>query len=125
MAVRATGTREFKMERLSVFLGNMTVVKITQTVKKGTGEVTHTVTVLSDIQADIFDIVLPAAPDETVFPVGTKVDFANVNYTIRANGRQFGQWTMGEISDEIKAEQMIKAGTQPAPAHTSPTQGNK
>lgn len=125
MAVRAVNQREFKMERLSAFLGNMMIVKINHTVNKK-GEVTDSVTILSDVQADVFDVILPDAPDANAYPSGTKVDFTNVVYTVRANGRQYGQYTMGEISDEIKADTMFKASTQPAPAHTTPTQqGNK
>lgn len=110
MAQSAINVREFQLSNLSNLFGVMELRKWSDPrIFTKTGEEYCIVSVLNDTTDEMFEVRLMGKFPAEGFKKGDMVDFTNVRYSLRANGRSFGNSVGGELQETITCQDIIQA----------------
>lgn len=112
MAQSALNVREFQLSNLSNLFGFMELRKWSDPRKNSrTGEEYCVVSVLNDMTDEMFEVRLMGRFPDDGFKKGDMVDFTNVTYTLRANGRSFGNSIGGELVETFICQDIVQANS--------------
>lgn len=95
-----------KMSEL--FDGVLTYRKHVDRENQKTGELYSVVTVLQEKADEMFEVRIVGEFPKNI-EKGSKVDFEDFEYTVRANGRRFGESVGGELQETMTAMKVVKA----------------
>lgn len=107
MAKALSTSMAFEVEKLSTLIGKVMYLEYRETENPQTKVRTKKVSVYSPKMKDTYDVTLPVETDLEDLKENEMIDFGNVNFTARANGRSSFGNVSGYLTTSITAESVI------------------